>query len=150
MSVRWRWLMGIVGAVALVLLAGLFVYPLVATANDDVSFCLSCHVMKPMGESFATSYHRQRTEVTCSSCHVGSLVQKYTDGARHFWANLTGEYPDPIRIREESRQVVAANCAECHNPTSLHARTKQQKGQNCLDCHRGHDPRAVHVNGFGQ
>lgn len=143
---RWHW---ITGALALALAVGTFTYPLLATASDDVGFCLSCHVMDEQGKSYESSYHRERTEVTCSTCHTGSLAQKYQDGARHLWANLTGAHPDPIQIREEGRRVVAGQCAECHNPTSIHSRVKQQKGENCLECHRGHDPRAVHVNGFG-
>lgn len=141
---RWRW---VIGAFLLVLIAGAFTYPMVATARDDVGFCLSCHVMAEQGKSYETSYHRN--EATCSTCHTGSVTQKYADGARHLYANLTG-HPDPIQIREESRQVVAANCATCHNPTSLHSRTKQQKGQNCLECHKGHHPRSVHIYGLDQ
>ncbi|MFZ5817372.1 MAG: NapC/NirT family cytochrome c [Bacillota bacterium] len=140
---RWRW---IVAGAVLVLAAGVLIYPLVATANDDVGFCLSCHVMNEQGKSYETSYHVK--EATCSTCHTSDLAQKYASGARHVWANLTG-HEEPIKLREDSRWVVAGNCAACHNPTSLHSRTKQQKGENCLECHKGHDPKAVHVNGFG-
>lgn len=140
-----RWL---IGAAVFALVAAALAYPLIATARDDVGFCLSCHIMEPQGQSYATSYHKE--EATCSTCHTGSVVQKYTDGARHMWANLTGIHPDPIEIRSASREVVAANCAQCHNPSSLHSRTKQERNQNCLQCHKGHDPNSVHVNGFGK
>lgn len=139
----------LMGLVLLALAAGAVAYPLVASARDDVGFCLSCHLMDGQGQSYETSYHRQRTEVTCSTCHTSSLAQKYQSGAWHLFANLTGVHPDEIELRESSRSVVAGNCAECHSPTSLHARTEFQKGPNCMECHKGHDPHSVHVNGFG-
>lgn len=139
---RLRWLL----AGFLVLIFGAaFAYPLVATANDDVGFCTTCHVMEGQGKSHAVSFHREAA--TCSDCHTGSIVQKYTDGARHLTANLTGSYPDTIHIRDASRAVVAGQCFECHAEKSLHARQKQQRGQNCTECHKGHDPRPVMLPG---
>jgi cytochrome c nitrite reductase small subunit len=132
------------GFVALVLGAA-FAYPLVATATDDVGFCLSCHVMADQGKTHATSYHRD--VATCSDCHTGSLVQKYTDGVRHITANVTGRYPHPIEIREVTRDVVAGQCFSCHAKTSLHARQKEGRDQNCLQCHKGHDDRSVILPG---
>ncbi len=140
---RWRW---VFAAIFGVLLAGAMAYPLIATANNDVAFCLSCHVMAEQGQTYETSYHRE--EATCSTCHTSTIVQKYQSGARHVWALVAGH--EEIAIREDSKAVVAANCAACHAETSLHARTKRDREQNCLECHKGHDPKAVHVNGFGQ
>ena|GEM_PF-5430818 len=137
---RWRW--ALIGFVVLIFGAA-FTYPLVATANDDVAFCTSCHVMEGQGQSHAGSYHRE--VATCSDCHTGSIVQKYTDGARHLTANLTGNMD--VHIRKASRTVVAGQCFECHAEKSLHARQKQQKGQNCTECHKGHDPRSVMLPG---
>lgn len=145
---RGRWIpLALVGLAQAV---GALAYPLVATARDDVGFCLSCHVMDPQGKSFETSYHREKTEATCSTCHASTIAQKYQSGARHLWAHLTGAHPDPVVLRADSRAVVAGNCATCHNPTSLHSRTEDQKGGDCLECHRGHDPKSVHAGGFGQ
>jgi cytochrome c nitrite reductase small subunit len=134
----------------LVLMGAAFAYPLIATAHDDVGFCLSCHVMDREGQTFAASYHGQHKVATCSDCHTGSLVQKYMDGAHHVIANVTGDYPDPIKIHDDTRVVVAGQCFECHQQKSLHARQKQAKAQNCLDCHVGHDPRAVILPGSTQ
>jgi cytochrome c nitrite reductase small subunit len=141
----WRWFLG--GFVFLVVAAA-FTYPLVATATDDVAFCLSCHVMEDQGETHAASFHTMRHPVTCSDCHTGSLLQKYTDGVRHIAANVTGTDPDAIHIRESSREVVAGQCYECHAKLSLHARQKEAKAENCLDCHLGHDPRPVVLPGM--
>lgn len=139
---RIRW---IIGGVVLVLVGAAFAYPLIATANDDVGFCTSCHVMDNEGQTFATSFHHKAA--TCSDCHTGSLVQKYTDGAHHVYANVTGDHPDPIKIHEDTRLVVAGQCFSCHKDKSLHARQKQAKAENCLDCHVGHDPRAIILPG---
>lgn len=139
---RWRW---VIGGILVVLLAAVMIYPLVATANDDVAFCTSCHVMEKEGHTFETSFHKRAKDVTCSDCHTGSLVQKYTDGARHVMHNLTGDYPDPIVIRPATKEVVADQCYTCHQATSLHSRQKHEKGQNCLECHTGHEPRPFSV-----
>ncbi|HLN61092.1 MAG TPA: NapC/NirT family cytochrome c [Symbiobacteriaceae bacterium] len=141
---RWGWILGIF---VLIVAAAAFTYPLVATANDDVGFCLSCHVMDKQGHSYETSFHAVKQAATCSDCHTGSLPQKYMDGVRHITANVTGNYPEEIHIRAASREVVAGQCYSCHADKSLHARTKAQKGQNCLDCHLGHDPRPIQLPG---
>lgn len=140
-----RWWRLVLTASIVVLLGVAFAYPLVATATDDVGFCTTCHIMEKQGQTHAASFHRK--VATCSDCHTGSLVQKYTDGVRHITANLTGAQPEQVHIRQSTRTVVAGQCAECHNPLSLHARTKQSKGQNCLDCHSGHDPRPIKLPG---
>lgn len=143
MAVRWRW---VIGGTLLLLFVAVLALPLVATARDDVGFCLSCHVMSEQGGSHATSFHFTRAGTTCSDCHTGPLVQKYTDGARHVAANLTGWHGD-IALRSSGKAVVAERCAECHNPTSVHSRTKQKKRENCLECHMGHNPRSVILPG---
>lgn len=143
-TVRWRWL---ITGTLLLLLATLFTLPLVATAQDDVGFCLSCHVMADQGQSHATSFHFTRAETTCSDCHTGSLVQKYADGARHVAAQVTGWHGE-VTLREAGRAVVAGQCAACHNPTSLHSRTKQKQDKNCLECHMGHNPRPIRLPGM--
>lgn len=123
------------------IVAAAFTYPLVATARDDKGFCLSCHVMKDAGKEHAASYHRE--VATCSDCHVGSLAQKYTDGARHVAANIAGVHSDAIALREASKEIVARQCFSCHAELSLHARTKESKNENCLGCHQGHKRRAI-------
>ncbi|HEY3363692.1 MAG TPA: NapC/NirT family cytochrome c [Symbiobacteriaceae bacterium] len=143
---RWRW---IVLSVGVLLVVAALSYPIVATATPerDVAFCLTCHVMAPQGEAFEASYHRTHHQAaTCSDCHTGSLVQKYQDGAHHVIANTLGHIPDPIVLKESSKEVVAGQCYKCHAQTSLHANTKHDKEQNCLECHSGHDPRSIQLN----
>ncbi len=130
------------------LLAAAFIYPLVATARDDQAFCTNCHVMEEVGKTHTSSYHKN--QVTCSECHTGSLVQKYTDGARHLYHNITGDYPTPITLRDSSKEVVAGQCIECHRALSSHARTKQSQGENCLDCHKGHTSRPYSIRGLAE
>lgn len=130
-----RWLFLIPALLIAVALAA----PLIATANDDVAFCLSCHIMDEHGDSIAISVHRE--SATCSECHTGSLLQKYTDGARHLKANLTGLHPVPITLRQEGRMIVSGQCAQCHRATSAHVKSRESRGSDCLECHRGHAAR---------
>jgi len=135
---RWGWI--VASGVLIVVIAGL-AYPLVATAHDDVGFCTTCHIMEKEGQTHATSRHKD--VATCSQCHTGSLVQKYMDGARHVYANITGDHPNPIVIRDASKKVVDQNCYACHYQKSLHVRTKKERGASCVECHTGHDPRPI-------
>lgn len=85
---------------------------------DDPQACINCHVMREQYQTWQISAHRQ---VTCNGCHTphdlaGKYVVKAENGFVHAWV-FTFENPQNIQIRERSRAVVEANCAECHRDT---------------------------------
>lgn len=138
----WLW-----AAMALVPAAVLLAAPVfLSAAVPEPGFCASCHVMEPVRASWATSLHKDAA--TCTTCHTpanpaGKLLAKYTDGARHVWAQAAGSIPDPIQLRAHSEKVVVSNCIVCHSEQSIHTRVKAQQGRSCLECHQGHSHASV-------
>ena len=121
-------------------------------------FCGSCHVMHPFtndlrdpesGTLAAVHYqNRYILEHQCYTCHTdyglfGPMRAKLA-GVRHLVNYTTGNYTEPIRIREPFRN---ANCLQCHGEAKVFraahtdALTELQSGEmSCLDCHRPAHP----------
>lgn len=129
-------------SVALGLAAGLAGTIAVLTKAPDYLFdnpatCANCHVMRSEFASWHASSHR--AEVVCNDCHVPhDIPRKYVfkalDGARHAAVFSFGTVPQPIAIRQESKDTVQENCVRCHG--ILIADTRDQGGKYCFDCHR--------------
>jgi nitrate/TMAO reductase-like tetraheme cytochrome c subunit len=121
-------------------------------------FCGSCHVMDPFiadlkdpaSETLAAKHYKNRyiREDQCYTCHsdygvFGPLRAKLA-GVRHLVNYETGNYVEPIKIREPYR---IANCLHCHgeaqNFQTAHADTLpllESGDMSCLDCHRPAHP----------
>ena len=96
--------------------------------SKSTKFCLSCHVMKPFGQSLnvddptylaAAHYqnHRVPADQACYTCHTnyamfGSLRAKL-DGLRHVYIFYLGKPPAPeaIRLHESFNN---RECLHCH------------------------------------
>lgn len=108
--------------------------------SDDPEACINCHIMNPMYASWQHSSHGRVT--TCNDCHVphDSTFRKYLfkamDGARHSTLFTLRMEPQVIRAREESREVIQANCLRCHGDQVHSATTSVEFARNCTDCHR--------------
>ena len=150
------------GAVAL---AAVAVLPAVTTtfgmnahleASKSTEFCLSCHVMKPYGESLRIddaehlpAAHFQNSRVprdhACYSCHTtytlyGDAAAK-GKGMRHLWVNYFGTIPEKIELYEPFKN---RECLHCHDgartfeENEFHAESRQEIASNetsCLECH---------------
>jgi cytochrome c-type protein NapC len=96
--------------------------------SKSTSFCLSCHIMKPYGQSLRVddpSYlagshfinHRVPPESACYTCHTDYTmfgdVKAKMRGLRHVWVWATQDRKPPLHL---------------YNP---------YPNQNCLHCHAG-------------
>ncbi|MBI4270191.1 MAG: hypothetical protein HY615_07635 [Candidatus Rokubacteria bacterium] len=117
--VRWS-----VGAVAAVVVAGLFLIGLAAKERDN-RFCVACHLhdekldrltaAKPI--DLAGFHYRRDASAGCIACHGGADLAMRTK----VWAVATfdtvkffaGWYEEPTRMRLELRD---AECRQCHTP----------------------------------
>jgi len=124
--------------------------------SKNTSFCLSCHVMHPYGESLTeldegmlAAVHFQSRyvpkEEACYSCHTqytlyGGLNAKYA-GVEHMWHNYVAGVTDPIELYSpyENRE-----CLHCHNGAPSLEEQPAHEGQleamregeiSCLLCH---------------
>lgn len=123
-------------------------------STKETSFCLSCHVMEPYGESllvaddsFLPAAHFQNRRVdrkyACFECHTqytifGGMKAKMR-GLRHAWVYYTGQAPEKI---EPYSPLHNRECLYCHTGSrdyeELHEDDKAELMNNegsCMECH---------------
>jgi cytochrome c nitrite reductase small subunit len=103
--------------------------------NDPVT-CANCHVMSGHYDGWQKASHHGIA--TCNDCHTpaagaAKYLTKATNGYHHSMAFTTGEFPDVIRAREESRAVLEAQCRHCHEDV---VQSMTAGGElSCIRCH---------------
>ena len=85
--------------------------------GNDPRTCANCHVMQGHLDGWQQSSHKG--VATCNDCHTPShpimkYVVKAENGFHHSWAFTSGGFPDVIRARAESREVIEGQCRHCH------------------------------------
>jgi cytochrome c nitrite reductase small subunit len=109
--------------------------------TNDPQACVNCHIMQENYDSWQMSSHRVASD--CNGCHTphdffGKYKTKAIHGIRHSWGFTTGNYPEPLEIKQDSLDIVEANCRSCHgqifHATDLVA-VKSSEG-SCISCHR--------------
>src|SRR6188768_2212131 len=108
--------------------------------GNDPAACANCHVMRDHLDAYVKSSHR--AVATCNDCHTPpGLVPKYLTKAEHgFFHSLaftTGNYHDPIQIKERSRRVTENACRKCHQDIVRDIDTSTAHGgsMECIRCH---------------
>ncbi len=104
--------------------------------GNDPATCANCHVMQGHYAGWLAAPHHG--VATCNDCHTpAGLVSKYvvkaTNGWHHSFAFTTGLFPDTIRARPQSREVVEANCRRCH--ADLVDEIAHGGDTSCIRCH---------------
>jgi cytochrome c nitrite reductase small subunit len=91
-------------------------------------------------DAYVKSSHR--SVATCNDCHTPpGLIPKYFTKAEHgFFHSLaftTGNFHEPIEIKERSRRVTEASCRKCHAEIVREIDTVPAHGQSmsCIRCH---------------
>lgn len=110
--------------------------------SDDPKACINCHIMNENMDSWIKSSHHHVAK--CNDCHlphnlVGKYAVKALNGFGHSTAFTLQNFPDPIRIKEHSLNVVKNSCLSCHQPlvqAMNHGGGRAHEGTNCLHCHR--------------
>lgn len=143
---RLRAQVGIFGFLAAVLgiIFGLGTYTFVYARgfsyfSDDPKACLNCHVMRDPFDGLQHSSHR--SVAVCNDCHTPHTfpekwLVKGLNGWNHSVAFTTGNFPDPIRIKELNARVAQQNCVECHQilVSQIH-RSEPDQELSCVSCH---------------
>jgi cytochrome c nitrite reductase small subunit len=104
--------------------------------GNDPATCANCHVMQAHFDGWQAAPHH--LIATCNDCHTpASFLSKYLVKAENGWhhslAFTIGGYPENIRARPESREVVEANCRRCH--AELVGDVAHGDGVSCVRCH---------------
>ncbi len=102
--------------------------------GNDPATCANCHVMAGHYAGWQAAPHH--LVATCNDCHtpagpISKYVVKALNGYHHSMAFTLGGYPDVIRARPQSAEVVEANCRRCH--ADLVA--AMGGGVSCVRCH---------------
>lgn len=109
--------------------------------SNDPAACANCHVMQEAYASWQQSGHHH--VATCNDCHLpphplGKRIVKADNGFFHSLAFTTGNFPEPIRIKERNRRVAQQACIHCHSDF-VHQMLPVEPGGdmlNCVQCHR--------------
>ncbi len=104
--------------------------------GNDPATCANCHVMSGHLEGWQNASHH--AVATCNDCHtpgagVAKYVTKASNGYHHSMAFTTGDFPDVIRARPESREVIEGQCRACH--ADLVASMTDGGEISCIRCH---------------
>ncbi|MDQ3231561.1 MAG: cytochrome c nitrite reductase small subunit [Pseudobdellovibrionaceae bacterium] len=109
--------------------------------TNDPQSCVNCHIMQDNFDSWQMSSHRLTS--TCNGCHtpsdfIGKYKTKAIHGIRHSWGFTTGYFKEPLRIKQDSLDIVEANCRQCHG-SIFHATdslASPSSSGTCTSCHR--------------
>ena len=108
--------------------------------SNDPNACADCHVMRDHLDAYVKSSHR--SVATCNDCHTPpGLVPKYFTKAEHgFFHSLaftTGEFHDPIQIKDRSRRVTENSCRKCHQNIvhDIDTALANNSSISCIRCH---------------
>ena len=139
---------GAAAAIALGLFA--FVTDMPAYAGTASETCANCHVMDSMYENYNHAAHQPWAE--CADCHlphenmISYYVEKGRQGIHDVYVFSTGTTPELIRLNENSKVTMQANCIRCHTDAVETIMTGVQPyDRSCWECHRpaAHGPRGA-------
>ncbi len=126
-----------------VIALGLFTYVsgALSYAGTSAATCNNCHVMDSQYENW---YHAAHADTTvCVECHlphdnlVSYYIAKARTGLHDVYYFSTGQTPEVIRAKPETKQYIQANCVRCHTATVENIMLGPQAFErNCWDCHR--------------
>ena len=112
--------------------------------SNDPNACTNCHVMQEYHDTWQNSSHRH--VAVCNDCHLshhplGKWVTKADNGFFHSLAFTTGDFHEPIQIKERNSAVTQAACLYCHSDVA-HALLPSggqgvaaSESLSCVHCH---------------
>ena len=108
--------------------------------SSDPKACANCHVMQGHFDSWQKSSHH--TVAVCNDCHlphnfVGKWYTKADNGFFHSMAFTLENFHEPIRIRQQNREVTQNACLHCHEDF-VHEMLPVQHGGDMLQCIQCH------------
>ena len=142
MSGSWRThivVLAVLGGIAAGTVAFTFAYGHGASyMTNDPEACANCHIMKEQYGAWLQGSHR--SVATCNECHtpkplIGKYVTKVKNGFWHSFAFTTGQFVEPIRIKDSNRAVTDTRCRECHSPVVDALAAGGPEPMSCVRCH---------------
>ena len=109
--------------------------------SGSPEFCGNCHSMTHEAETFKLSSH---SEQNCAECHlphqnaVVYMVEKGRSGMVDMYHEVARDYPARIKLSDDAKEMVNANCLRCHENTMKDVKISvepKDTGADCLKCH---------------
>jgi cytochrome c nitrite reductase small subunit len=108
--------------------------------SNDPRACANCHIMQDHLDAWTKASHR--SVATCNDCHTphGLLAKYFTKAEHGFFHSLaftTGEFHEPIQIKDRSLRVTEDACRECHRDIvhDMEAVKTHATAISCVRCH---------------
>ncbi len=107
--------------------------------TNDPRACANCHVMQEQYDGWQHSSHRN--VATCNDCHTphdffGKYLTKASNGYHHSLAFTTGNFHEPIQIKEHNAAITEAACRSCHADIVQAIDHAPGDETSCIRCHR--------------
>lgn len=122
---------------------GLFTFVYARGASymtNDPGACANCHIMNEQFDGWTRSSHHQ--VAVCNDCHtphdfLGKYMTKAINGYHHSLAFTTGEFHEPIQIKERNRNITEQACRSCHADIvqGIDANHSGNDESSCIRCH---------------
>ena len=125
-----------------------------AYLTNNPASCANCHVMQDHYDAWSKSSHHN--VATCNDCHLphdfmGKWITKGDNGFFHSLAFTTGDFHEPIQIKQRNREVTQRACLHCRSDYVYNMLPVERGGEMllCTHCHGGVG-HAGRDSGFGQ
>lgn len=115
---RWALAASLALGLAIGIGAYTFVYAKGASyLTNNPAACANCHIMDEHYSAWLKSSHGK--VAVCNDCHtpkgfIAKYATKASNGFWHSFAFTTGDFPDPIRIKEHNHEITENACRKCH------------------------------------
>lgn len=110
-------------------------------AGTRAETCANCHVMDDAYENWYHGPHEKWTE--CVDCHLPHqnaviyYIEKGRTGMHDVFVFSTGQTPEVIRAKPETKAIIMENCIRCHkNTVEAVVMGPQANDRYCWECHR--------------
>jgi cytochrome c nitrite reductase small subunit len=108
--------------------------------SNDPNACVNCHIMREQYQGWTHSSHKEFA--ACNDCHtphtfVRKWLTKGLNGWNHSFAFTTGNFDEPIRIKERNAKIVQENCVDCHQVlvSQIENSVLHDEEVECVRCH---------------
>lgn len=108
--------------------------------SNNPQVCANCHIMNDEYNGWIKSTHH--AVATCNDCHtpkniVGKYETKALNGFWHSFYFTTGNFFEPIQIKNRNRKIAEKNCRRCHQDIVLAIDSSHKKSDqtSCTRCH---------------
>jgi len=123
------------------------------SVSGSPAFCGNCHSMKHEAQTFEMSTH---SKLDCTECHLPHqniavyMIEKGRSGMVDMYHEVARDYPARIKLSDDARKMVNANCLRCHENTMQDVRISMEPkdtGADCLKCHSRIAHGSNHIEG---